>query len=352
MKKIIFLILITLFLSACALTVKTNPTSSSGGDGGVFISADRGATWQQKIFVSQTQQKTVTIGNVDVAFFYFHPINQNTVYMSTLSNGLWKTDDLGETWVQTSFKSGNVTGFDIDPKNPDIMFVGYQNTVQKSIDAGKTWEVIYTNQPGNTINQVGIDSYNDQNIFAATSGGVLLKSEDQGTTWRILKQFPNKNLKRLIILKIDSHIMFLITQDGILRSNDNGVTWSDTMTQALNKVTALPINDFIFTDRNPSIMYVASNNGIVKSKDGGSSWVVVPTVIPAGTVPIQSIAINVYDENEIYFTAGSTFYKSQDDGTTWQTLKNVSSSRLFKVIAADPKKAGTLFLGTLLVKKK
>ena len=146
--------------------------------------------------------------------------------------------------------------------------------------------------------------------------------------------------------------MFLITQDGILKSTDGGVSWADQMTKALAKVTALPINDFVFTDRNPSIMYVASNIGIARSTDGGTSWQIVPTVIPASTVAIQSVAINSYDEKEIYFTAGSTFYKSQDNGETWQTLKTVPSARLFKALVAHPKKPGTLYLGVLQIKKK
>ena len=146
--------------------------------------------------------------------------------------------------------------------------------------------------------------------------------------------------------------MFLLTGDGILRSTDGGITWSDNMAQALAKVSALPINDFMFTERNPSIMYVASNTGIAKSTDGGTSWQIIPTVIPPNTVPIQSVAVNTYDEKEIYFVAGSTFYKSQDLGATWQTLKNVPSGRLFRYLVAHPKKPGTLLLSTILLKKK
>lgn len=352
MKKIHFVILFILFFSACSIKLNTSTSSSSGGDGGVFISSDRGETWQQKVFVRQEQQKIVSIGNTNIGYFYFHPMNPDTIFVSTLENGLWKSENNGDTWTATNFNAGYVTGFDIDPKNNDTLYVGFQNTVQKSTDAGKTWSVVYTNQPGNTINQVRVDPFDNRNILAATNGGVLLKSEDQAVTWRILKQFPGKDLRKLVVLKNDSRIMFLVTQDGILKSTDGGVSWVDNMTKALTKVSALPINDFVFADRNPSIMYVASNIGIARSTDGGTSWQIVPTVIPASTVAIQSVAINTYDEKEIFFAAGSTFYKSQDNGETWQTLKNIPSARLFKVLAAHPKKPGTLFLGVLQVKKK
>ncbi|RJO59264.1 hypothetical protein C4546_02695 [Candidatus Parcubacteria bacterium] len=353
MKKILLPILALIFLSGCLIQFKTSSSGSGqgSGDGGVFTSTDRGETWQQKVFVSQEAQKVTTIGNTNVGFFYFHPIDPDLVYFSSIENGLWQTKNLGEAWSATALRSGYVTGFDIDPKNPDTMYAGFQNTVQKSVDAGVTWETIYTNQPGHTINQVRVDPFDSRDIFAATSGGVLLKSEDQGVTWRIIQQFSGKDLKRMQILKNDSRIMFLVTQNGILRSTDGGTSWNENMSQALAKINALPVNDFVYTERNPSTMYVASNLGLVRSTDGGTSWQVVPTVIPPSTVPIQAVAINSFDEKEIYFTAGSTFYKSQDEGATWQTLKNVPSGRLFKVLAAHPKKPGTLLLGTQLVKK-
>lgn len=112
------------------------------------------------------------------------------------------------------------------------------------------------------------------------------------------------------------------------------------------------MNDFTFTARTPSVMYVAGTSGLFRSQDGGATWQVVPTVIPPNTVSILSVAINPFDENQIYFTANSTFYKSDDFGKTWQTLNNVPSTRQYTKLFANPGRPGLLLLGTFYVKKK
>ncbi len=356
MKKLFFIssFALILLLPACSLRLGGGgtPQAQKQADGGVFMSIDRGEAWSQKVFVQETAQGKQTISGTNVGFFTFHPTSSEILYLSTLENGLWVSENAGEQWTQLGLKIGYVRGFSIDPKDTNVLYAGYQNTVQKSTDGGVTWSVVYTNQPGNAITQVRLDPFDNRDVYATTDGGVMLKSDDQGTTWRILQQFPGENLKRFVILQSDSRIMFLVTAGKLLRSSDAGVTWTDQPTQSLQKVNALPVNDFTFTERTPSIMYVTSNAGLFRSRDGGATWNAVPTVIPASTVPLNAVAINPFDETELYFTAASTFYKSEDNGATWQTLKNVPSGRQFSVLVAHPRRPGTLYLGTLLVAKK
>ncbi len=351
MKKILLSLLLPFTLTSCALSFTRN-ASTQAGDGGVFISPDTGTTWAQKVFVRQDAKGPVTISGANVGFFAFHPSSSDTFFVSTLQQGIWKTTDAGETWSSLGLKTGYVQGFTQDATNEQLMFSGYLNTIQKSVDGGETWAVVYTNQPGNAITQVQLNPHNNQEVYATTSGGVLLKSEDEGVTWRILKLFPGRVPKKLVILKTDPRILFVVMSDGIFRSNDAGVQWNELVTEALRKAEALPVNDFTFTDHTPSVMYVASTSGIVRSMDGGASWQVVPTVIPPKTVPINAIAINPVDENEILFTAASTFYRSEDFGKTWQTFKNVGSGRVYSVLAAHPRRPGMILLGTTLPPKK
>jgi photosystem II stability/assembly factor-like uncharacterized protein len=269
-----------------------------------------------------------------------------------LENGLWKTENNGDTWVQTPLKSGYIKGFDIDPRETQTMYAGVGNTIQKSVDGGVTWEVMYTNQPGSILVGVRVDPLHTKNIFAITASGILLKSDDQAVTWRIVYQFPTQPLDQLIVLPNDSRIMYVTTATGIFRSTDGGTTWNDNITQALAKAGVGQMNDFTFTDRTPSTMYVAGSSGLYRSTDGGATWQVVPTVIPVNTVPILAVAINPFDENQLYFTANSTFYKTDDLGKTWQTLNNVPSTRQFTTLFSNPGRPGLIFLGTFYPRKK
>ncbi len=351
MKRILGLALVVVFLSSCAISINTGGGGAASGDGGMFFSVDRGVTWEQRVFVRDEESGKVTLNNANVGFFYLHPEDGATVYMSTLEQGLWKTVNNGETWTPTPLSNGFIQGFDINAKDPKLMFAGVANTVQYSADAGETWNVVYTNQPGNTITAVRFDPANSRHIYAATNGGVLLESDDQGVTWRILYQFPGMGLERLTILQNDPSIMFLLVGGTLYRSTDRGVTWSDSIGQALGKAGAVPLNHFTYTERNPGTMYAATNAGLYRSRDGGASWQVVPTVIPPNTVPILSVAINPFDEKELFFTANSTFYRSQDGGETWQTLQNVPSARQLRTLLAHPRRPAVLYIGTYIPRK-
>ncbi len=348
MKKILTVLPLIVLLSGCAISINTGGGGTAAGDGGMFFSVDRGVTWEQRVFVREEEGNRVTLNNANVGFFTLHPTDGAVVYMSTLEQGLWKTENNGETWTQTPLSSGYIQGFDINARDPNLMFAGVGNTVQVSVDAGQTWNVVYTNQPGHTITGVRFDTANSKHIYATTSGGVLLVSDDQGTTWRILYQFPGVNLEHLQLLQNDPSIMFLVAGGTLYRSTDSGVTWSDSIGQALAKVGAAPLNHFTYTQRTPSIMYAATNAGLYRTRDGGATWQVVPTVIPPNTVPILSVAINPFDEKELFFTANSTFYRSLDGGETWQTLQNVPSARQLRVLLAHPRRPAVLYIGTYL----
>ncbi len=347
------IILIPLFLSACAIQFQTSSgNGASKADGGIFTSLDYGDTWTQKVFVRQEVKSTVTIGNMDIGSITFDPTDSTTAYASTFANGIWKTVDTASTWTQTALKTGYVQGFDIDAHETKTLFAGVGNTVQMSTDGGTTWTTVYTNQPGNTITQVRISPADGKLIYATTNGNVLLKSTDQGTTWKILYQFQDDYVKRLTLLRSDPKIMYAVTTRSLFRSTDGGVTWNDSMGQGLAAVNGLPVNDFTYTDQKPTVMFVASNAGLFRSLDAGSTWRLVPTVIPTSTVPILAVAINPFNDKEIYFTAGATFYKSIDNGVTWQTLKTVASTRDYRILLAHPRRPGLFYLGTVYVKRK
>lgn len=352
MKKVLLAAVALLALTGCAIQFNSGSSTPPKSDGGVFVSLDRGVTWAQKVFVRQDVKGPVTIGNANVGYFYLHPTDTGVLYLSTLESGLWKTDNNGDTWVQTPLKTGYIQGFDIDPRDTSIMYAGVGNTVQKSTDTGATWKVVYTNQPGSVIVGVRVDPFNTKVVFAVTASGILLKSDDQAVTWRIAFQLKPPQPRQLIILKNDSQIMYVVTDVGIYRSTDGGTSWNDSITQSLVKAAVGRVYDFTYTARTPSLMYVAGSSGLFRSADGGATWQRVPTVIPANTVPILSVAVNPFDENQIFFTANSTFYKSDDYGVTWQTLNNIPSTRQFTKLFANPGRPGLIFLGTHFVKKK
>ena len=80
------------------------------------------------------------------------PINPDGIYLGGMPGGLWYTADLGSNWINLSDPNFGVSGFDIDPNNPDrivICLSGY-NRAYYTETRGVIWHEIkgYTSGQG------------------------------------------------------------------------------------------------------------------------------------------------------------------------------------------------------------
>jgi DNA-binding transcriptional ArsR family regulator len=109
-----------------------------------------------------------------------HP---NTLYVGTDTGRLWKTEDLGENWVEFTGKGLPdrwVTRVDIDPddhKTVYATFSGYRNGedaahVFKTTNGGETWEDVSGNLPNAPVNDIVIDKANST-VYVGTDVGVF-----------------------------------------------------------------------------------------------------------------------------------------------------------------------------------
>ncbi len=104
--------------------------------------------------------------------------NLSTVYMT--QNGkrdddvlpyVWKSTDFGKTWVDISkgIPLGPVNVIAEDPVDPKILYVGTDQAVYVSTDAGATWDVLGTNLPSTYVHDLIIHP-RDNMIVIATHG--------------------------------------------------------------------------------------------------------------------------------------------------------------------------------------
>ena len=81
----------------------------------------------------------------------------STYYMGTTGGGIWKTDDIGNTWTNISdgyFTTGSVGAISVSESDPNVVYAGmgehavrgvmthHGDGVYKSTDAGKSWKKI------------------------------------------------------------------------------------------------------------------------------------------------------------------------------------------------------------------
>ena len=178
--------------------------------GGVWKSADGGATWKP-VF---DEQPISSIGSVAVS-----PSNPNVVYVGSgeanirgnvaAGNGIYKSMDAGKTWTHVWTQEGQIGTMVVHPSNPDIAFAAVlghafgpnpERGVYRTTDGGKTWQQVLKKDADTGASDIAMDPSNPAILFAGfwqarrvpwdlVSGGPgsgLYVSRDGGTTWKQL----------------------------------------------------------------------------------------------------------------------------------------------------------------------
>lgn len=180
-----------------------NQRSVSYGDG-VYKSVDGG-----KSYTNMGLKTSEHIGSIVI-----HPSNENILWVAAYGplwssggeRGVYKSADGGQTWKRTLFVSEEtgIAEVQIDPSNPDVLYAsahqrrrhewtyiggGPESTVYKSTDGGETWREIANGLPKSDMGRIGLAvAPSDPSwVYAIVEarygkGGVYL-STNYGETW-------------------------------------------------------------------------------------------------------------------------------------------------------------------------
>ena len=239
---------------------------------------------------------------------------------------MYRSTDGGYNWTFRS-KPDNIMEFGIDPTNPDIIVGwGYTNPsglVKRSTDGGLIWSTVYT--PTVAADLANIYSVvfapSNHNVIYMKGSNVsngILKSTDNGLTWTkinyfatIGKTFSNGNLD---VDPLDENIVYVVIfNDHPYKSTDGGSTWTE-MTSGIDDGSGytIAVNPYnrnnLFFGSWTNVKYYVSNNA-------GASWTY--------TGLQESNPFKIFfdiDRTTIYADTNSNTYKSTNGGTSWQTI--------------------------------
>lgn len=159
------------------------------------------------------------------------------------------------------------------------------------------------------ITALAIDQGN--RIYAATWGGGIYRSDNDGVTWTAY----NTGLSNLYIncIKISSTGRIYIGTEGggIFYTTNSGNSWN----QANDGLTNLNVRA-INIKPNGKIFAGTYGNGIFISTDGGSTWKASNTGL--FYLDILSIGFAITVDYVLIGTNGGGIYRSTDDGKTWK----------------------------------
>src|ERR1051326_2172085 len=203
------------------------------------------------------------------------PKNPNVIYVGTWHLP-WKTADGGKTW--TSIKKGMIDDSDvfsisINPADPNVMFVSACSGIYKSEDAAGLFHKVQ-GMPfsARRTRVIKIDSTNPNIVYAGTTEG-LWKSEDGGRNFHRMTA-PNVVVNGIVIdPRRDSHLLLATDRGGILVSDDGGQSFAPSNTGFSHRQVVS-----ILVDRNDSrTLYAGLINdkeygGVFASRDAGLHW--------------------------------------------------------------------------------
>lgn len=304
--------------------------ASSGVEGrDVFKTTDGGASWTELVN-GLPQPMRVTSILVD-------PRNENVVYVSSgcgpifakspraelePNSGVYKSIDGGATFVD---KSEGLDGFphcvvalSFDPLDPDTLYltpVFSDSGYGRSDDGAETWTLVKMRFPGTG----SVADPRDTNRRYGIANGTFITSSDGGVTWKELQPrvldgglFPQFSATDIAIDPASGRI-FVATQEGVYRSGDGGQSFL-----SLSGPAREPAWTLLF-DRTTGALTIGTNTGVYRSSAyPWSEW----TTLTTGdtSLDMRRVATSLRDPDTAYATSAGRVYVTRDAARTWQLL--------------------------------
>lgn len=309
-----------------------------------FLSLDSGITWrrQSAIFIplagSNSAAEPVPLSlTVD-------PLQRQRLLLAT-DSGLWLSSDGGEIWrsAGTDLSGVSVRGVIFHPRKKGLWVAIGSGGVWRTASAGSSWEPIDNGLPAaSSIHQI-LSFPDRRGTLLALNGGFLpeddmtqplWRSEDGGASWMPARRgLENVHLRRLVAYPYDGATVFALTDKGIARTDNSGLSW-------LHRPLDLYPLDLAADPTGPNL-YLVTARGLERSIDKGDSWtpvfdkngVIAVTVDAAGAVFLVA-----YGED-----GGLTLWQSKDAGADWH-LSGALPVQGAVTLAAHPHQAKFLTL--------
>lgn len=269
----------------------------------------------------------------------------------------------GASWrlAQRALPDLHISSIVFEPRSGTAFAGAFFDWVYASADGGRTWERRSNGLSVNDVYSLACVRLNGRpRLYAGTQPAHLFYSDDLGGSWTELPgvrsvktvsqwSFPAPpHIAHTKFITFDPQdpttIYACIEQGALLRSTDNGQTWREVNTLAFFKDKSRPAESFydvhkaLVDPRDPQTIRVTGGAGFYVTTDGGAHWErrMAPDwavdVYPDGFVmrPSQPdvIFVSAAEHNPSRWRDGGTpgfaggrIFRSTDGGQTWERLR-------------------------------
>jgi hypothetical protein len=370
-------------------TIAVSPSDSQliligASTGGIWRSTDGGVNFQP---VSDSQVD-LAVGSIA-----FSKSNPSIVYAGMgdmqgccdyLGSGVLKSTDGGQTWAHvnnsTLVEPGAVSKIEVDPNDSNRVYVALyrvlDNTtannypyggVYVSTDGGVNWTKTLSGLPRDLV--VSANPGTPQTVYVTmrdilgsfTTPG-LYRSTNGGINWSLIYTsayatgYPSPRDIRVAVTPANPQRIYVYegnsptTSIRVAMSDNGGTSWTTRSSTGLD-LGQFGYNTYIYADpSNADVLYVGGRD-VYKSTNGGSSWTNLTlsneSYFSALAHPDQhAFAFSSAGSNTIYIGNDGGVYKSDNAGSSFQSLNGTLSLTQFTSIARHPTDPNITYGGT------
>ena len=194
-----------------------------------------------------------------------------------------------------------------------VVAVGNNGTILKTTDGGAYW-VQKTSGTGYNLEKV---QFPNPNVgYAVSVIGEILKTLDGGDTWNMIYSFGNSDTRDISC--VDENIFYYTYNYTLYKTINGGISF-----QVINTPQFIQNIQFI----NEMVGFASGNDGLLKTNDGGLTWISIGSVLSGFGIGYTPFFF--YNETVGYkISSEGNLYRTTDASVTYTYLTTVSSTML------------------------
>ncbi len=341
-----------------------------GGQGGaLYESGDGGLTWTD-VWPTASNPEPWDLLDLVIA-----PSAPNVLYALAVGGEVLSSGDGGLHWSVAGAVGRDPVKLAVDPRDPNLLYAAALGRITSSSDGGHTWSrsrvvSALSLENNNVLVAIAVDPVHRGTLYyevAYLTGivgdyqddtiefkfvGLLFRSRDDGRSWT--RQPATQGIYALAAVaspaaSSGTRLYAGATQDGVLRSDDGGLSWQP----AASGLKAAPSCSLAADPFIPQLLYLSTGFCVDSNSDmgfrrsgSGHVWTAVNRGLrePGRQLDAFGIVADPRSPGTLYALTGQGLYKSADRGAHWRPLRSlVSDQEAVTSFAIDPLESRRLY---------